>query len=144
MADIEIPIAKPWLPPFAEFTALASDIFDSGYVSNFSKYCKLLEERVSDVLGMDVLSVSSCDTGLTLAWRALGIQKGEVIAPSFTFASTINSISWNGLTPVFADIDPNTLCLDPDAVRALITPATVGIAATHCFGQPVSEKSNKN
>ncbi|UWQ93522.1 DegT/DnrJ/EryC1/StrS family aminotransferase (plasmid) [Rhodobacteraceae bacterium M382] len=133
-----IPVAKPTLPAFDQFAALAQDIFDRRYVSNFSKYCRLMEDRASQMLGADMLSVASCDIGMTLAWRALGLSHGEVIVPSFTFASTINALVWNGLTPVFADIDPDTLCLAPDAVRALITPRTVAIAAMHCFGEPVS------
>ncbi len=136
----EIPIARPWLPPFAEFADLANDIFDRRYVSNFSKYCKLLEEKASAVLDSDVLSVSSCDIGMTLAWRAFELGGGEVIVPSFTFASTVNAILWNGLTPIFADIEPSTLCLDPGSVKTLTSEATVGIAATHCFGEPVSEE----
>ena len=135
-----IPVTKPWLPPFKEFVALASDIFERRYVSNFSKYNELLEQRASVLFECEVLAVSSCDIGMTLAWKALGKHSGEVIVPSFTFASTVNAIVWNGLSPVFADIDPLTLCLSPDSVNALLTPATVGIAAVHIFGQPVSEE----
>ena len=137
---MNIPVAKPTLPPFDAFAILAKDIFDRRYVSNFSKYCDLLEGRASDLLGTEIRSVVSCDIGMTLAWRALELSKGEVIVPSFTFASTINAMAWNGLTPVFADIDPDTLCVDPGSVRALISPRTVAIAAMHCFGEPVSTK----
>ena len=136
--DIPIPVNRPWLPPFEEFAALARDIFERRYISNFGKYSELLEERAGAALGRDVLSVTSCDIGMTLAWRALGLASGEVIVPSFTFASTVNAIVWNGLTPVFADIDPNTLCVDPASVEKLLSPATVGLAAVHIFGEPVS------
>ena len=80
---------------------------------------------------------------MTLAWRALGLTSGEVIVPSFTFASTVNAIVWNGLNPVFADIDPNTLCIDPASVEDLLSPATVGLAAVHIFGEPVSREIDR-
>lgn len=142
-AETEIPVTKPWLPPFEEFAAAARDIFERRYVSNFSKYCELLEDRATDMLGRNVLAVSSCDVGMTLAWKALGRSSGEVIVPSFTFASTVNAIVWNGLTPVFADIDPHTLCVDPTSVKQLLTPATIGIAAVHVFGEPVSQEIDR-
>lgn len=135
---MDIPINKPWLPPFDEFAKLANNIFERRYVSNFSKYSQLLESRASNILGKAAVSVSSCDIGLTLTWKALGLNSGEVIVPSFTFPSTVNSLVWNGLTPVFADIDPYNMCLDPLSVEKLISSSTVGIIAVHCFGEPVS------
>ena len=63
------------------------------------------------------LCVSSCDIGLTLAWRALECSAGEVIVPSFTFCSTVNALMWNGLEPVFADVDPRTYCIDVEDAR---------------------------
>ncbi len=134
-----IPVAKPWLPPFEEFAELARDIFEQRFVSNFAKYNGLLEQRAGAALGHKVLAVASCDVGMTLAWKALGLTRGEVIVPSFTFVSTVNAMVWNGLTPVFADIDPGTLCVAPQSVERLVTPDTVAIAAVHVFGEPVSE-----
>lgn len=137
---MRIPIARPSLPPFDKYRELIEDIFRRRYVSNFAKYSSLLEERASETLGENLLAVASCDTGLMLAWRALGVSSGEVIVPSFTFASTVNSIVWNGLRPVFADIDPRSLCIDPTGVQSLISPETVAIVGVHCFGEPVPEE----
>ena len=119
---------------------MAADVFDRRWVSNFSKYAGLLEASAGRALGCEAVAVASCDIGMALAWRALGITRGEVIVPSFTLASTVNAVSWNGLRPVFADIDPVTLCVDPAAVRRRVTPDTVGIAGVHLFGEPVSSE----
>lgn len=132
-----IPLARPWLTFAAEYHRAVADILERRFVSNFSKYCQLLESvAVKAVDNPRTLAVSSCDVGLVLAWRALGCRSGEVIVPSFTFCSTVNALRWNGLIPVFADIKAETLCIDPESVRALISPRTVGIAATHTFGRP--------
>ena len=132
-----IPIARPQLPDRDRFMDLVADLYDSRMLSNFGKYAQLLEERAATAIDHPTpRCVSSCDIGLVLAWRALGCRRGEVIVPSFTFCSTVNALTWNNLRPVFADIDPLTLCLDPDEVQRLITPNTVGIAATHTYGCP--------
>jgi dTDP-4-amino-4,6-dideoxygalactose transaminase len=132
-----IPITRPHLPPREDFVAIVEELFDSRMLSNFSKYSRLLEQRAAAALEHPAPHcVSSCDTGLALAWKALDCLPGEVIVPSFTFCSTVNALRWNGLEPVFADIDPETCCVDPEDVLRLITPRTVGIAAVHVFGLP--------
>ena len=136
-AAITIPISRPHLPERDRFMDLVAELFDTRMLSNFGKYSWLLEQRAATAIDHPrPQCVSSCDVGLTLAWRALGCDAGEVIVPSFTFCSTVNALAWNNLTPVFGDIDPRTLCLDPDEVRRLITPKTVGIAAVHTYGCP--------
>jgi dTDP-4-amino-4,6-dideoxygalactose transaminase len=78
--------------------------------------------------------VANATLGLSMALRQLGLR-GEVITTPFSFVATANSLVWGGLTPVFADIDPDTLNLNPDSVRAAITPATTAILPVHCFGR---------
>ena len=132
----KIPLVKPWLPFSDAYREAVSDIVERRFVSNWSKYCALLEDEAKSILQNEhTMAVSSCDIGLILAWRVLGLRGGEVITPSFTFCSTTNALLWNGLTPVFADIDPQSFCLDPDSVASLITEKTVGITATHTFGR---------
>jgi dTDP-4-amino-4,6-dideoxygalactose transaminase len=132
-----VPIARPALPEFARYVGLLREVYHSRRLSNFAKFSQLLEERAAPALDHPApLCVSSCDVGMVLAWRALGCRQGEVITPSFTLSSTVNALRWNGLEPVFADIDPRTLCLDPEDVRRRIGPRTVGIAAVHVFGRP--------
>ena len=134
-----VPIMRPHLPPLDQFAQLVAELFETRMLSNFGKYTGLLEERASGLLDHpSPLCVSSCDIGLTLAWQALECPPGEVIVPSFTFCSTVNALRWNGLEPVFADVDPQTYCIDVEDVRRLITPRTVGIAAVHVFGLPAA------
>src|SRR5262245_49523994 len=121
MEGIRIPISRPQLPDRDRFMDLVADLYHSRMLSNFGKYCQLLEQRAIDAIDHPApRCVSSCDVGLVLAWKTLGCSQGDVIVPSFTFCSTVNALKWNNLTPVFADIDPLTLCLDPDEVRRLI------------------------
>lgn len=135
--NASIPITRPHLPPLEQFTEVIADIFQTRMLSNFAKYTKRLEERAARILDHpQPYSVSSCDIGLALSWKALECPPGEVIVPSFTFCSTVNALRWNGLTPVFADVDPETYCIDVDDARRLITPRTVGVAAVHVFGLP--------
>jgi dTDP-4-amino-4,6-dideoxygalactose transaminase len=134
-----VPVARPHLPPRERFAELISDLFETRMLSNFSKYCQMLESRAALVLEHPApRCVSSCDIGLTLAWKALECPAGEVIVPSFTFCSTVNALRWNGLEPVFADVDPATYCIDSSDARRLITRRTVGICAVHTFGLPAA------
>lgn len=88
-------------------------------------------------LGRGCVAVNSGTSGLHLGLLAAGVKAGdEIIVPSFTFAATANSVALTGATPVFADIDPVTYCLDPDAVRAAVTDQTVGIMPVHLYGHP--------
>ena len=136
-ARSKVPVARPWLPDAERYLDVFRDVLERRYLSNFSRYCELLERRASEVLEHpNVLCASSCDVAMVLAWRALGLTSGEVIVPSFTFCSTVNAMRWNGLAPVFADVDPATLCVSVDHVRELIGPRTVAIAAVHTFGRP--------
>lgn len=137
--DEPIPIARPLMPPRRAFEKVMRELWRTRRLSNFGRYSQLLERRGGRAIAHAApLAVSSCDIGMVLAWRALAVPQGEVILPSFTFCSTANALLWNGLEPVFADIDPRTLCLDPDDVRRRIGPRTVGIAAVHAFGCPAA------
>jgi dTDP-4-amino-4,6-dideoxygalactose transaminase len=81
------------------------------------------------------IAVSSCTVGLMLVYQALGLE-GDAIVPSFTFMATVSGLRWCGVRPVFADIDPDSLNLDPEAVERLITAKTSAIVAVHNFGNP--------
>ena len=109
-----IPITRPHLPPLEQFTELVAELFadpDAVQLRQVHPACSNSEPpRLLDHPAP--LCVSSCDIGLTLAWQALECPPGEVIVPSFTFCSTVNALRWNGLEPVFADVDPETYCLD--------------------------------
>jgi dTDP-4-amino-4,6-dideoxygalactose transaminase len=108
----------------------------SGPVLTNGPYVRELEERVADYLQVSYcVAVSSCTSGLMLVLRVAELA-GEVVIPSFTFAATAHAVEWNGLRPVFADIDPETLLLSPDAIGHVITGDTSAILATHTYGTP--------
>lgn len=130
-----LPFMRPTLPPFAEVRGQLEDIFQTGMVTK-GKHLAAFEARLAEHLGTEhAVGVSSCTSGLMLAYKAVGLT-GEVIVPSFTFMATVHPLAWSGVTPVFADADPDTWNLDPMAVEAAITRRTTGIVATHVFGNP--------
>ncbi len=130
-----IPITRPTLKGYAAHAPLFKSVIDGGMLT-MNKHGVMLEERAAKRLGVKhVVAVSSCTAGLMLVFKYYGF-KGEVILPSFTFLASGLPLLWNGLTPVFADIDPKTYCLDPKAVEKLITKKTVAILPTHVFGVP--------
>ena len=132
-----IPITRPALPPLAEYVAILERIWDTRMLSNFGEFATSLEVLAADYLGAEcVLTVSSGDVALILSLRALMLPpKTRVLVPSFTFNSTVNAILWNDLTPVFVDIDPETLNMDPADAAGRIEGAGA-ILATHVFGNP--------
>jgi dTDP-4-amino-4,6-dideoxygalactose transaminase len=111
------------------------DILDQRRLSNNGKYVQEFEKRVAELLGVKHC-VATCNAtiGLEIASRALGL-KGEVIVPSFTFVATAHSLQWQGITPVFCDVDPLTHNIDPGKIEALITPRTTGILGVHLWGR---------
>ena len=95
-----------------------------------------LEEQAADFLGVrHCIAVASCTAGLMLVLRAAEVT-GDVVVPSFTFAATAHAVSWNGLRPVFADVDPKTLTLSPEAVQRAMGVRVSAILATHIYGAP--------
>lgn len=133
-----IPIARPSLPDLSEYVKLLEDLWKSRILSNFGTYARLWERKAQSYLGNEsVRAVSSCDLGLVIALAALDLPKGsECILPSFTFNSTANCVVWNGLKPVFCDVDLATFNPDPATIERLITPNTSGVICTHVFGNP--------
>jgi len=126
---------NPTLPPLNRVVSEYRQAFHQGLVTNGALVSRL-EAAVSERLGVrHCVAVSSCTSGLILAMKALGLR-GEVILPSFTFFATGHAALWNGLTPVFADCDPETWNIDPRAVERAITPRTSAILAVHLYGNP--------
>ncbi len=135
--DKPINVTKPTLPDLGRYTAMLEDIWDSKWLTNNGKYVKTLEQRLSDYLTVPhVSAVSNGTLALMLALKALCPLRGNVITTPFTFPATIHAIQWLGLTPVFADIDPQTGNIDPDAVEALTNEETRAVLAVHVYGNP--------
>lgn len=133
-----IPAAKPIIGD--EERAAVDAVLASGMVAQGPEV-KAFEEEFAHqlVAGRECVAVNSGTSGLHLGLLAAGIGPGdEVIVPSFTFAATGNSVALTGATPVFADIELDYFCLDPQAVRAAITPRTKAIMPVHLYGHPAN------
>lgn len=134
-----IPITRPMLPPLAEYTKLLEEIWASRMLSNFSSFAQRLEAEAGRYVGVPTRVVANCDLGLICAIASLELPRGSsCLVPSFTFNSTVSAAVWNGLNPVFVDIEPATLTIDvADAERAARSAGRVSlILATHVFGVP--------
>jgi perosamine synthetase len=136
MSDRFIPISQPLIG--AREKELVLDALDSGWVSSIGKYIDEFEAGFARYCGTRyALAVSNGTTGLHLALAALGIGPGdEVIVPDLTFVATANAVAYTGAVPVLADIDPDTLCLDPVSVKSLLSPRTKAIMPVHLYGHP--------
>jgi dTDP-4-amino-4,6-dideoxygalactose transaminase len=129
-------VGRPNVGDRAAFQARVEAMFDSGWLTNNGPQVQELEQRIADYLGVGhCVAMCNGTIALEIAIRALGM-KGEVIVPSYTFIATAHALHWQGITPVFADIDPATHNLDPVAVRRMITPSTTGIIGVHLWGRP--------
>jgi dTDP-4-amino-4,6-dideoxygalactose transaminase len=116
------------------FLQYVGDIFDRNRLSNNGPMVQEFERQVAALLGVKhCVAMCNGTVALEIAIRALGLG-GEVIVPSYTFIATAHALSWQGITPVFADIDPATHNLDPTAVERMITPRTTGIIGVHLWG----------
>jgi dTDP-4-amino-4,6-dideoxygalactose transaminase len=129
-------VGRPNIGDRARFFARLNDILDRRWLTNRGDYVIELEQRIAQRVGVrNCVLVANGTVGLELLIRALGLH-GEVIVPSFTFVATAHALQWQEITPVFADIDAGTHCLDPRSVESLITPRTSGIIGVHIWGRP--------
>jgi len=133
-----IPIYTPWLGKREEQYVL--DAVRSGWISSLGKYVTRFEQQFAAFCGVQhAVSVSNGTTALHLALHALGIGPGdEVIVPALTFIASANAVSYTGATPVFADVDPITWCIDPADVARRITPLTRAVMPVHLYGHPAA------
>jgi dTDP-4-amino-4,6-dideoxygalactose transaminase len=136
MGNKNIYVTQPSLPPLEEFIPYLQQIWDSKTLTNAGPFHLQLEQALCEYLGVDYLSLFTNGTiALITALQALRIT-GEVITTPYSFVATSHSLLWNGIKPVFVDIDPNTLNLDPKKIEAAITPQTTAIMPVHCYGHP--------
>ncbi len=129
-------VGRPNIGNRERFLARLNDILDRRWLTNRGEYVIELEKRIAALVGVrNCVLVCNGTVGLELLVRALDLR-GEVIVPAFTFVATAHALQWQEITPVFADIDPATHCLDPASVEAMITPRTTGIIGVHVWGRP--------
>jgi dTDP-4-amino-4,6-dideoxygalactose transaminase len=139
--DEPLHVGRPNIANRDAFLRSVGEILDRHWLTNNGPVVQEFERRIAARLGVKhCVAMCNGTIALEIAIRALGLE-GEVIVPSWTFVATAHSLYWQGITPVFADIDPATHNLDPEAVRHMITPRTTGIIGVHLWGRaaPIDE-----
>jgi dTDP-4-amino-4,6-dideoxygalactose transaminase len=128
-------VGRPNIGNRESFLRFAGEMFDRHWLSNNGPLVREFETRIADRMGVKhCIAMCNGTIALEIAIRAIGLT-GEVIIPSYTFIATAHALHWQGITPVFADIDPATHNLDPQGVRRMITPRTSGIIGVHLWGR---------
>lgn len=136
MSATPIFVVKPSLPPFDDFSAEARKIWDTRILTNSGPLHQELEKKLCNFLAVPYISLfNNATIALLAAMRVLDL-KGEVITTPFSFIATAHAVLWGNLTPVFVDVEPRTLNIDPAKIEAAITQRTSAILAVHCYGNP--------
>lgn len=136
MNNSQITVTSPLLPDLKELNALMQKIWDSKWITNNGSFHRQLEKQLAEYLGVPFLSLFTNGTlPLITALQAMRIT-GEVITSPYSFVATTHALWWNGIKPVFVDIDPKTGDMDPEKIEAAITPKTTAILPVHVYGKP--------
>lgn len=131
-----IPVTKPFKPPIEEYQRLLKDVWERNWFTNNGPLLLDFESKMREYLSVENFNfVSNGTIAIQIALKALGITK-KVITTPFSYVATTSSIVWEGCTPVFVDINPDTLNIDVDKIEEQIDENTQAILATHCFGNP--------
>lgn len=129
-------VGRPNIGDRERFLRRIEDILDRRWFTNDGPVVRELEKRVCEITGVKhCVTMCNATIALEIAIRALDLR-GEVIVPSYTFVATAHALQWQEITPVFADIDPATLNMDPECLHRLVTPRTTGIIGVHVWGRP--------
>ena len=129
-------VTRPSLPELEDFIPSLREIWDSKILTNGGPFHEKFEQQLCEYLGVKQIALfANATIGLVTALQALRIT-GEVITTPYSFVATAHSLLWNGIKPVFVDIDPHTLNLDPSKIEAAITPQTTAIMPVHVYGNP--------
>lgn len=131
-----VTVSRPTLPPFEEYVAVLRGIWTRNHLTNAGPLVVELERQLAESLGVKhCLFVTNGTIALQLAFRALDLR-GEVITSPFSYVATTSSLAWEGCTPVFADVEPDSLTLSSAHAEALVSDRTSAIVATHVYGNP--------
>ncbi|KAB3526639.1 DegT/DnrJ/EryC1/StrS family aminotransferase [Alkaliphilus serpentinus] len=129
-----INVTRTYLPSRERYKKYIDKIFDSGWITNNGQMVKALEQKLEEYLGVkNLVLVSNGTLALQVAYKLLNLEK-EVITTPFSFVATTSSLVWEGLKPIFADIDKRSLCINPNLIEKNITPNTSAILPVHVFG----------
>lgn len=141
MGNKQITVTSPLLPDLKEFNKFLQEVWDSKWITNNGQFHQELEKALCEYLKVPYISLFTNGTlPLITALQALRIT-GEVITTPYSFVATTHALWWNGIKPVFVDIDPRTCNLDPEKIEAAITPKTTAIMPVHCYGKPCDTKA---
>lgn len=136
-----ITVTSPLMPDLEEFNELLKDIWERRWITNNGHYHQLLEKALAEYLKVPYVSLFTNGTlPLITALQALRIT-GEVITTPYSFVATTHALWWNGIKPVFVDIEWATGCMDPNKIEAAITPKTTAIMPVHVYGKPCNIKA---
>lgn len=134
-------VTQPHLPPLKEFIPYLQQIWDNKVLTNSGPFHLQLEDALCEYLGVKHISLFSNGTlALITALQALRVT-GEVITTPYSFVATAHSLLWHGNKPVFVDIEPETLNINPDKIEAAITSQTTAIMPVHCYGNPCNAEA---
>ena len=129
-------VTQPYLPPLVEFIPYLEKIWESKVLTNGGSFHQQLEQELCDYLGVKHICLfTNATIALVTSLQALRIT-GEVITTPYSFVATAHSLLWNGIKPVFVDVESKTLNIDPTKIEAAITPQTTAIMPVHCYGHP--------
>jgi len=135
-----ITVTRPYLPPLDEFIPYLQSIWESHILTNNGQFHQQLEKELCEYLGVKYISLFANGTlALITALQALKIT-GEVITTPFSFVASTHCLHWNGIKPVFCDIENNYFTIDPERIEALITPYTTAILPVHVYGNPCDQE----
>ncbi|MBD5356426.1 MAG: DegT/DnrJ/EryC1/StrS family aminotransferase [Bacteroides sp.] len=141
MNEKQITVTSPLLPDLGELNNLLKEIWTAKWITNNGSFHRRLEKELASYLKVPYLSLFTNGTlPLITALQALRIT-GEVITTPYSFVATTHSLWWNGIKPVFVDIDPSNCGIDPNKIEAAITPKTTAIMPVHCYGKPCDTKA---
>jgi len=136
MKNRPIYVTQPYLPTLEEFIPYLREIWDNKILTNGGPFHQQLEKALCEYLGVEHIALFSNGTlALITALQALRVT-GEVITTPYSFVATAHSLHWHGNKPVFVDVEPGTLNIDPAKIEAAITPQTTAIMPVHCYGNP--------
>lgn len=136
-----IPVTKSYLPSIDKYKAYIDSIYDSAWLTNNGVLVQELEKRLREYLGVKhIILVANGSLALQLSYKALDLT-GEIITTPFSFVATTSTLTWEGLYPVFADIDPKSFNIDPNKIEEQISDRTSAIVPVHVFGNPCNVES---
>lgn len=137
----QITVTSPLLPSLDEFNQMLKQIWESKWITNNGQFHRQLEKELAEYLKVPYISLFTNGTlPLITALQSLEIT-GEVITTPYSFVATTHSLWWNGIKPVFVDVDPTNCGIDPTKIEAAITPQTTAIMPVHCYGKPCDTKA---